>query len=88
VRQARRPFPGRARTRRTAPVLLPTCLPACHSWRTGSLTPQSLVGAKHRDQVRVVRSDGTKQVLHQPAVAADALRGTARDLAAEVARPA
>lgn len=67
------------RTRFTALVLLLAYVPACQSWRTETVTPQAVIEAKHPDQVRVVRGDGTKQVLHQPAVVADTLRGTARE---------
>lgn len=39
------------------------------------MTPQAAIEAKHPDQIRVARADGTKQVLHQPAVVGDTLRG-------------
>jgi hypothetical protein len=67
------------RTRFIALVLLLAYLPACHSWRTETVTPQAVIEAKHPDQIRVARADGTKQVLHQPAVVGDTLRGTARE---------
>lgn len=54
-------------------------LPACHSWRAETVTPQALIETKHPGEVRAVRADGTKQVLHQPAVVGDTLRGTAQE---------
>ena len=68
---------SRGRTRLTALVLLLAYLPACQSWRTETVTPQAVIAANHPEQVRVVRADGTKQVLHRPMVVADTLRGSA-----------
>lgn len=68
---------SRGRTRLTALVLLLAYLPACQSWRTETVTPQAVVEANHPDQLRVVRADGTKQVLHRPAIVADTIRGRA-----------
>lgn len=56
-------------------LLLLAYLPACSSWRVENVTPQALIEAKHPTQVRVSRPDGTKQVLHQPSIAGDTLRG-------------
>jgi len=70
------PLVSRGRSRLTALVLLLVYLPACHSWRTETVAPQVVIEAKHPDQIRIVRADGTKQVVHQPAVVADTLRGT------------
>jgi hypothetical protein len=71
---------SQARRRITALVLLLAYLPACHSWRAETVTPQVLIETKHPDQVRVVRTDGTEQVLHQPAVVADRIHGRANEL--------
>jgi hypothetical protein len=73
-----------SRTRLTALLLLLAYLPACHSWRTETVTPQAVIEAKHPEQIRIIRADGKKQVLHQPAVVADTLRGTAREPAIPV----
>ena len=67
------------RTRLIALVLLLVYLPACQAWRTETVTPQAVIEAKHPDQLRVVRADGTKQVLHRPVVVADTLRGSGRE---------
>lgn len=67
------------RTRVIATVLLLAYLPACSSWRVENVSPQALIEAKHPTQVRVSRSDGTKQVLHQPSIAGDTLRGSAQE---------
>lgn len=70
--------PG-GRTRVVAAVLLLAYLPACSSWRVQNLSPQALIEAEHPAQVRVSRPDGTKQVLHQPSIAGDTLRGSAQE---------
>ena len=67
------------RTRVIAAVLLLAYLPACSSWRVENVSPQALIEAKHPTQVRVSRPDGTKQVLHQPSIAGDTLRGSAQE---------
>lgn len=66
-------------TRLRALILLLAYLLACQAWRTETVTPQAIVEAKHPDQLRVVRANGTKQVLHRPVVVADTLRGSARE---------
>jgi hypothetical protein len=67
------------RTRVIAAVLLLAYLPACSSWRVEKVSPQALIEAKHPAQVRVSRPDGTKQVLHQPSIAGDTLRGSVQE---------
>src|SRR5687768_15129580 len=67
------------RTRAVAAVLLLAYLPACTSWRVENVSPQALIEAKHPAQVRVSRPDGTKQVLHQPSIAGDTLRGSGQE---------
>ena len=66
-------------TRLRALSLLVAYLPACQAWRTETVTPQAVIEAKHPDQLRVVRADGTKQVLHWPALVVGTLRGTVRE---------
>lgn len=68
-----------SRTRLTALLLLVAYVPACHSWRSEAATPQAVIEAKRPDQIRIIRTDGTRQVLHQPAVVGDTLRGTSRE---------
>jgi len=60
-------------------ILLVAYLPACQAWHTEAVTPRAVIEANHPDQVRVVRADGTKLVLHRPMVVADTLRGRAEE---------
>lgn len=71
------PLISRTRRRVTALALLLVYLPACQSWHTETVAPQAIIETKHPDQIRIARADGTKQVLHEPALVADTLRGTA-----------
>lgn len=79
------PLIKHGRTRLTALVLLLTYLPACHSWHTETVAPQAVIAAKHPDQIRIVRADGTSQVLHQPTLVADTLRGRSPETAVALA---
>lgn len=67
------------RTRAIAVVLLLAYLPACSSWRVENVSPQALIEAEHPAQVRVLRTNGAKQILHQPAITGDTLRGSVRE---------
>jgi len=64
-----------SRHRLPAILLLITYLPACHTWRAETVTPQALIETNHPNQIRVVRADGTKQVLSHALVRADTLWG-------------
>jgi hypothetical protein len=63
------------RHRLPAILLLITYLSACHTWRAETVTPQALIETSHPDQIRVVRLDGTKEVLSHAVVRADTLWG-------------
>ena len=73
------------RTRLIATVLLLAYLPACSSWRSETVSPQSLIESRHPTQLRVSRTDGTRHILHQPSVAGDTLRGSEREPAIPLA---
>jgi len=62
--------------RLTGIVLLITYLSACHSWATESVSPQEVIRAKAPEKVRVVRTSGDKQVLHEPRILRDTLMGS------------
>ena len=79
------PLIKHGRTRLTALVLLLAYLPACHSWHTETIAPQAIIAAKHPDQIRIVRADGTTQVLHRPTLISDALRGSPPETAVPLA---
>ncbi len=66
-------------------VLFLAYLPACHSWHTETVAPQAVIEAKHPDQIRIVRADGTTQVLHGPTVLGDTLRGRPSETAVRLA---
>jgi CheY-like chemotaxis protein len=59
-----------------AVLLLITYLPACQTWRAEKAVPQELIESSHEKEIRVVRLDGTKQVLHNARIRADTLWGT------------
>jgi hypothetical protein len=63
------------RRRLFALLLLVTYLPACHSWRADTTMPQELIGTNHPNKIRVVRIDGTNQVLHHALIRSDTLWG-------------
>jgi hypothetical protein len=64
-----------SRHRLPAVLLLITSLPACHTWRAETATPQALIETSHPSQIRVVRVDGSKQVLSHALVRSDTLWG-------------
>jgi hypothetical protein len=63
------------RHRLPAILLLITYLSACHTWRAETVTPQALIETSPPNQIRVVRADGTKQVLSHALVRADTMWG-------------
>jgi hypothetical protein len=67
------------RHRLPAILLLITYLSACHTWRAETVTPQALIETSHPDQIRVVRLDGTKEVLSHVVVRADTLWGVSQE---------
>jgi hypothetical protein len=77
--------PSVGRTRAVAALLLLAHLPACASWKVENVSPGALIDAEHPAQVRVSRTDGTRQVLHRPAITGDTLRGSAEEPAIPLA---
>lgn len=66
-----------SRHRLPAVLLLITYLNACHTWRAETMTPQALIETSHPNQIRVVRVNGTKQVLSQALIRSDTVWGVA-----------
>jgi hypothetical protein len=63
------------RRRLIAVLLLITYLPACHSWRAEEAAPQAVMESRPPQNIRAVRVDGTKQVLHHAQLRSDTLWG-------------
>jgi hypothetical protein len=49
--------------------------PACHAWRTATVTPAQAVAEQQPEQVRITEPSGARLVVLEPTVAGDTLRG-------------
>ena len=58
-------------------LLIAPCATACTGWRVQRLAPESVLVAQQPTKILVTRTDGSRQVLHQPTVVQDTLQGTA-----------
>lgn len=63
------------RRRLIALLLLVTHLPACHTWRAEKAAPLAVMDSSPPQKIRVVRLDGTKQVLNHAQLRSDTLWG-------------
>ena len=63
-------------------LLIAPCATACTGWRVQRLAPESVLVAQQPTKILVTRTDGSRQVLHQPTVVQDTLQGTAHGRAA------
>ena len=66
----------RAVRQSAAAVLLVLQLGGCSSWRVESASPPELIAKEQPAKIQITRSNGQRQVLHQPAVQGDSLVGS------------
>lgn len=57
-------------------LLVGLVLTGCTSWQPGTVAPAQLLGEKHPESVRVIRTDDSRVRMYWPHIVGDSLRGT------------